>query len=223
MERHRILHPHRRLRGRRRWWWSNRWRRLRLRRRHRRRGDRDVDPVKPTNPLCPNRHLCLPGQGGGGGPLGCVDDSRHPREPKGRGNGPAPKKPEAPKGKATQKECLELAKAGLIGIPADRVSELIKRREDVLEILMYSIYARRIKLETLASNEHDLDGPYKDSHQVAVFLDGAGFGHVLDGQSLRAQIQFLEKKFSSLKQELDTIRESQRKWKETCANALKGK
>jgi hypothetical protein len=73
-----------------------------------------VDPYSPpksTNPLCPSRHLCLPGQSGGGRPLGYADDGRNPREPRGRGSGPAPKKPEAPKKENPKKKaCANIKK-----------------------------------------------------------------------------------------------------------------
>jgi hypothetical protein len=76
-----------------------------------------VDPYSPpksTNPLCPSRHLCLPGQSGGGRPLGYADDGRNPREPKGRGAGPTPTRPsETPRRKPkplplTKEECRTL-------------------------------------------------------------------------------------------------------------------
>jgi hypothetical protein len=81
-----------------------------------------VDPVKPTNPLCPSARLCLPGQSGGGRPLGIEGDGPSAGGPK-RGGTPAKGEVKRPK-PLTRGQCKEIEANGTLPSVGQKLAEL---------------------------------------------------------------------------------------------------
>jgi hypothetical protein len=70
-----------------------------------------VDPYSPpksTSPLCPNPRLCVPGQSGGGRPLGIDGDGPSRGGPKGRGGGSGSGETKGSSKRLTKEECAKL-------------------------------------------------------------------------------------------------------------------